>query len=284
MYRPESSIRLPQLIPDPHIEILRPDLPRGGYKAVLFDFDGTLSLIREGWPRIMVPMMVEALVAMKSGETLGDLEALVEEFVMALNGRPAIFQMARLVDEIQARGGKANEPTHYLNEYDRRLLRVVAERSREIDEGRVSHERWAVPSSHALLAELQRRGLKLYLASGTNLQHVRTEADLLRLSPFFGNEINAPDGDDHSFSKRGVIERILSENNLRGEELLSFGDGVVETQEVHRFGGTAVAVASDDPPGDINRSKRDRLVPAGADIVIPDYRNHIRLLDWLLVR
>ena len=47
---------------DPDFEILRPDLPRGRFKAVLFDFDGTLSLLREGWPRVMVPMMVEALV------------------------------------------------------------------------------------------------------------------------------------------------------------------------------------------------------------------------------
>ena len=36
---------------DPDFEILRPDLPRGRFKAVLFDFDGTLSLLREGWPR-----------------------------------------------------------------------------------------------------------------------------------------------------------------------------------------------------------------------------------------
>ena len=28
---------------------------------MVFDFDGTLSLIREGWPEIMVPMMVEVL-------------------------------------------------------------------------------------------------------------------------------------------------------------------------------------------------------------------------------
>ena len=41
------------------IEVLRPDLPRGRFRSVLFDFDGTLSLIREGWPQVMIPMMVE---------------------------------------------------------------------------------------------------------------------------------------------------------------------------------------------------------------------------------
>jgi len=263
------------------IEVLRPDLPRGRYKAVLFDFDGTLSLLREGWPRIMCGMMVEELVQCGTGESETDLGVLVEDFVMALNGRPAITQMERLVDEIRSRGGSPEVANTYLAEYDRRLLRVVNERAREIHEGRSPPERWAVPGSHALLADLHRRGLKLYLASGTHLRFVRSEADLLNLSSYFANEIHAPDGVDSTFSKRAVIEGILSENNLRGEELLSFGDGVVEIQEVRRVGGTAVAVASDEPPGAVNTWKRDRLVAAGADVVIADYRKHQRLLEWL---
>src|SRR3954453_257900 len=126
---------------DQQIEILRPDLPRGGYRAVLFDFDGTLSLLREGWPQIMVRLMVEALVRAESGETETELAVVAEEFVMALNGRPAIFQMARLVEEIRARGGTPNLPADYLREYDARLLRIVGERIREVQEGRVPPER-----------------------------------------------------------------------------------------------------------------------------------------------
>jgi phosphoglycolate phosphatase-like HAD superfamily hydrolase len=265
----------------PDFEILRPDLARGDYKAVLFDFDGTLSLIREGWQNVMVPMMVEYLIQTGPKESEPELAILVEDFVMALNGRPAIFQMTRLYEEIKSRGGSPDAPTSYLREYDTRLLQVVRERTLQTQEGRCLPDRWAVPGSHALLRSLQSRGMKLYLASGTHLHHVRTEAELLKLTSFFGTEINAPDVDDMAFSKRGVIERILSENNLRGHQLLSFGDGVVETEEVRRVGGTAVAVASDVMPGDINRWKRDRLVPAGADLVIPDYRKHDELLRWL---
>ena len=263
------------------IEILRPDLPRGGYRAVLFDFDGTLSLLRESWPKIMVRMMAEALKWTGTAETFEELEVLTEEFIMALNGRPAYFQMARLVDEVRFRGGIPDSTEDYLAEYDRRLHAVIRERVCEIQDRRCPTHRWAVPGSHSILESLRRRGLKLYLASGTHLHFVRSEADLLELSPFFGNEINAPEPSDLEFSKRAVIERILAENNLRGEQLLSFGDGVVETEEVRRVGGTAVAVASDETPGGINRWKRDRLVPAGADIVIPDYREHEQLLAWL---
>jgi phosphoglycolate phosphatase len=35
--------------------------PRPRISHVLFDFDGTLSLIRQGWPEVMVPMFVEML-------------------------------------------------------------------------------------------------------------------------------------------------------------------------------------------------------------------------------
>ena len=45
----------------PPAEILNPHVRRGPFRAALFDFDGTLSLIREGWPRVMVGMMVETL-------------------------------------------------------------------------------------------------------------------------------------------------------------------------------------------------------------------------------
>jgi phosphoglycolate phosphatase len=267
---------------DAAFELLRPDLPRGGYKAVLFDFDGTLSLLREGWSRIMGTMMVEALVQTGTGETEAELAVLVDDFVMSLNGRPAIFQMARLVEEIRARGGSPDLPADYLREYDDRLLHVVRDRVSEIRSGRTPPEQWAVPGSHPFLAGLRDRGLKLYLASGTLLRHVRPEANLLQLTPFFGSEIHAPESDDSAFSKRGVIERILTSDGLRGEELLGFGDGVVETEEVRRVGGTAVAVASDLPPGGINRCKRDRLAAAGADAVIPDYRDHEHLLARLI--
>jgi len=57
----------------------------------------------------------------------------------------------------------------------------------------------------------------------------------------------------------------------------------VEIEEVKRAGGTAIAVASDEVTrAGVNAWKRNRLVQAGADIVIPEYRQHRRLLEYLL--
>src|SRR5579884_3812902 len=81
---------------DDEIEVLRPDLPRGRFRSVLFDFDGTLSLIREGWPQVMVPMMVQELRQTGTAETDEELTRRVEEFVMRLNGKQTIYQMIQL--------------------------------------------------------------------------------------------------------------------------------------------------------------------------------------------
>ena len=43
-----------------------------------------------------------------------------------------------------------------------------------------------------------------------------------------------------------IIDRILSENAIDGQHLISFGDGYVEIENTKQVGGLAVAVASDE--------------------------------------
>ena len=57
-----------RLLPGTEIEIIRQPSRRKP-RHVLFDFDGTLSLIREGWPEVMVPLMVEVLQATGTDES-----------------------------------------------------------------------------------------------------------------------------------------------------------------------------------------------------------------------
>jgi phosphoglycolate phosphatase-like HAD superfamily hydrolase len=265
------------------MEVLRPDLPRGRFRSVLFDFDGTLSLIRAGWPQVMIPMMVGVLRQTGTAETETELTAAVEEFVMRLNGRQTIYQMIQLAEEVSRRGGRPLDPLAYKHRYHDLLMERIADRLAALETGKTPAERWTVPGSHALLEELRRRGLTLYLASGTDLKYVRHEAELLGLAPYFGEHIYGALDDYRNFSKQMVIERILRDHGLRGEELLGFGDGFVEIEEVKRVGGVAVAVASDEVARQgVDAWKRQRLVRAGADLVIPHYRGHEQLLRFLL--
>jgi phosphoglycolate phosphatase-like HAD superfamily hydrolase len=264
------------------IEVLRPDIPCGRFRSVLFDFDGTLSLLREGWPQVMIPLMVEVLQATGTTETAAELSTAVEEFVMRLNGRQTIYQMMQLADDVRRRGGKPLSPLAYKQVYHERLMQRIQGRLDALTFGKATAEEWTVPGTHAFLGALRDRGLTLYLASGTDLAYVRREAQLLQVADFFGEHIYGALDDYKQFSKQMVIERILRENGLCGEELLAFGDGFVEIEEVKKAGGVAVAVASDE----VNRRgihtwKRDRLVRAGADIVIPEYRQYALLLEYL---
>ena len=242
-------------------EVLRADLPRGRFRAALFDFDGTLSLLREGWSTVMTEMMLAELG--RVGATEVDAE-LVEEIVVGMNGRPTIVQMHALAAEVVKRGGRPKSPADYSAEYQTRLFRLIQGRYDDIESGRVAASAWAVPSSHAFLNELRERGIILALVSGTEENHVRREADMLGITRYLGEAIFAPAANDSKFSKRAVIDQLLKDHRLHAEELLGFGDGVVETEEVRRVGGVAVAVATEEPPRrGVNGAKRDRLVRPG---------------------
>src|SRR5438046_378428 len=175
--------------PDDDIEIINPQLPRGRFRFVLFDFDGTLSLIREGWPQVMIPMMVDALRQTATPEDDAALRAHVEEFVMRLNGKQTIYQMMQLAEEVHQRGGQPEAPLAYKHRYHDLLMARIQGRIEALAAGRAAPQDWAVPGSHALLENLKRRGLTLYLASGTDLPFVRREAQLLGLTDYFGPHI-----------------------------------------------------------------------------------------------
>ena len=50
---------------------------RGGVRHALLDFDGTVSLLRDGWQDLMVPLMVEVLSECPTHESPQHLEEIV---------------------------------------------------------------------------------------------------------------------------------------------------------------------------------------------------------------
>src|SRR5262249_8323455 len=123
---------------------------------------------------------------------------------------------------------------------------------------------------------------EMYLASGTDLAYVQNEVRALRLERFFANHIYGAIDDYQNFSKKMVIERLVGQLMLEQGALIGFGDGFGEIEEVKRTGGVAIGVTSDEKLRiGINDWKRNRLVQAGADIIVPDYRDLEALLDLL---
>jgi phosphoglycolate phosphatase len=250
---------------------------------VLFDFDGTLSLIREGWPEVMIPMFVEMLPPLP-GESEEARRQLCRDDILRLNGKPTIYQMIQLAKRIRERGGTTREPLWYKHEYLRRLDERIYGRLESLRRKERPADDFLVHNGRELLEGLRQRGLPLYLASGTDEKFVKAEAELLDLTRYFGRHIYGAQEDYRQFSKKIVIERILREDRIPGEQLLSFGDGYVEIEDTKTVGGLAVAVASDEArngSGQFDEWKRQRLLGVGADIVIPDFRDAAALLVCL---
>src|SRR3984885_11998254 len=146
------------------VEKVTPGVSARHARVVLFDFDGTLSLIRSGWMDIMVPMMVEILADLKTGESEEQLRAVVEEFVWRLTGKETIYQMIAFADAVEARGGKPLEPSAYKKMYLDLLWLKIESRVEALRKGQTDPEDYLVPGSLALLDRLKDRGLKMYLA------------------------------------------------------------------------------------------------------------------------
>jgi phosphoglycolate phosphatase-like HAD superfamily hydrolase len=270
----------------PSVEQPAPLAPRPEISHVLFDFDGTLSLIRQGWPEVMVPLFVEVLPRL-SGETEAEVQQLVLDDIMRLNGKQTIYQMIQLTERIRERGGEPREPLWYKHEYLRRLEERIGTRTTGLASGAIAPDELLVHAARPLLEHLKERGLHLYLASGTDEYAVRREAELLDITRYFGPNIYGAVDDYKRFSKKIVIDRIIQEHGITGRQLLSFGDGYVEIENTKQVGGLAVAVASDEArngSGRVDQWKRRRLLGVGADAVIPDFRDAIPFVDYLLGR
>ena len=75
---------------DSLIEIINDSVEYEEIQPVIFDFDGTISLIREGWQSVMIPMMFEILTGTPNHESK-EIQATITEFVDRLTGK--LFQI-----------------------------------------------------------------------------------------------------------------------------------------------------------------------------------------------
>ncbi len=226
-----------------------------------------------------------ALIPRLPGESAEQLRHLAHDDIWRLNGKPSIHQAAQLAERIQERGGQPLSAVDYENDYQRRLGEVVGARLAAVRSGAVATDAWLVTAARRAIETFAGRGLTLHVVSGTQRRFVVEEAEALEVAQHFGRRIHGPTSEhDTAYSKRGVINAILRDHAIGGEQLLAFGDGHVEIEQTKLVGGLAVAVATDESQfhsGRIDAPKRDRLMGMGADICIPDFRELDALLPVL---
>jgi len=269
-------------LPGTQIEIVN-EVPRGTVRHVLFDFDGTVSLMREGWQRIMAPVMIEMICGDRPATPA--IEAEVHEVIEETTGIQTILQMEKLVEMVRAHGLVAEDrildARGYKAIYNDRLMVPVRERIARLDAGELSVEDVTLRGALDFLRRLSEKDVPMYVFSGTDRDDVRNEAGKVGAAPFF-LEIWGALGSFEEYSKEKVIRDIMDQHDLCGSEVLAIGDGPVEIRNVKAAGGIAIGVASDEVAGHgWNEEKRTRLIRAGADIMIPDFGDGEALIDYL---
>lgn len=254
------------------IEIIKDPSKNFHFTNALFDFDGTISLIREGWQQVMIPYFCEVLEDAPIKEDKAKTEKIVTEFVDRLTGKQTIFQCMALCDEVARRGGKPETPKYYKDEYLRRLMEKIHDRREGLRAGTINKDDLCVTGAREFLTLLKNRGVKMFVASGTDEPQVKEEVELLGFTEFFEGRIYGAKDAAVDCSKELVIKELLESDNFNGKELVAFGDGYVEIELANNAGGYGVAVATDEKhPGNLDEHKRQKLLRAGAGMCIADF-------------
>ena len=269
---PSSQFTSPVMAPTlRRAEIIRPDLVCGEISHAIFDFDGTLSWLRHGWPTTMLNSFLCHTSEKWQNDTNLHAELLAD--ILSLNGKPSIYQLARCCERAKAAGIETAAAEIILAKYLLQMRSIVNERLALIRSGSQPASDFIVWNALRALEGLRSREVKLIILSGTAEEDVRLEAEILGLTSYFGDQIYGSPAQG-TFSKKDIIEQIMGEEQIEGRHLLAFGDGPVEIGFTKAVGGLAIGVASDEELNGSHRidlAKRKQLLAAGADVIIPDY-------------
>ncbi len=269
------------------IEIINPNIIQSFSeypKVAIYDHDGTISVLRRGWEPIMVATMVKNITgkafASISGSRLEEITQQVVSLIDKTTGVQTIIQMHELVHLIRSNKLVPEDdilsPQEYKKIYNDELLKKVAIKREHFLNKRLVCEDLTMKGAVSSLEKFSSMNTRIYLASGTDVEDVKEEASLLGYADYFTGGIYGSVGDIDQDPKRKVIKQIIAGLESRGKVLphqcVVFGDGPVEIREAKKHGLVAIGIVSDESQRfGLNLGKRERLVLAGADLLIPDF-------------
>lgn len=255
----------------------------GSVRHALFDFDGTLSVLRQGWEPVMETVMVEAICVGKTPSE--ELLAEVRDYIDLSTGKLTIVQMQWLADKVHSFGMEKNplSAAAYKKRYLQALMISVSVRLEALENGTASSGDYLIQGSQEFIRGLAEKGIALYIASGSDHVDVVREANALGIANYFQNGIYGALDASESNGKERVIQRILDDHHLAGNELLVVGDGPVEIIEGRQRGAISLGVASDElVHSGWNEHKTGRLTRAGADLLVADFAHSSELIKILV--
>jgi len=235
----------------------------------------------------MEPMMVRSILGPRyqdaSAALMAKVTAEVCGYIDRTTGIQTLVQMKGLAELVRQAGfvnPEARLDEHgYKRVFNQDIVKLVGKRLDKLKRGELSPEDFQIKNSVRFLRTLRERGVKLYLASGTDEADVVAEATALGYADLFEGRIFGAVGKIEVEAKRMVLEKIIQEYDLSSRHFAVFGDGPVEIRETRKRGGLCIGVASDEVRRfGWNYAKRSRLVRAGATLIVPDFGQFDALL------
>jgi phosphoglycolate phosphatase-like HAD superfamily hydrolase len=250
-------------------------------KAAVFDFDGTISTLRSGWEEIMEPIFYREINASHAFDE--NLMREIKRYIDESTGIQTVFQMRQLREMVIEYGRNPNVlgEWEYKDIYNKELLLSVNKKLSDIKSGKLKAEDFVIMGSREFLTELKKRGIKMFVASGTDDLDVKNECGILGFSEFFERIAGAPHR-RADCSKEAILKELIYESGYDPRDLAVFGDGKVEISLARASGAVAIALATDEKARTgINPQKRQKLITAGADIVVGDFLNGEEILSQI---
>jgi rfaE bifunctional protein kinase chain/domain len=137
-----ANERLAIYLPETEFELCDPEITNrlGKLRYALFDHDGTLSTLRQGWEEIMETMMTEAILGdqfqIASQGIYDEVQEKVKNFIHKTTGIQTIFQMEGLAEMVREYGFVAENQVldkfRYKDIYNERLMETVNKRVQKI--------------------------------------------------------------------------------------------------------------------------------------------------------
>lgn len=282
-YNPELAINSNKaaFIKNTQIELI--NLKKGNFPRVaIFDHDGTISTLRQGWEPIMKETSIQAVLGSSINtvpmEELDKIDEAISDMIEKTTGIQTIIQMHHLRDMVKSLGhipvNKVLTPGEYKNIFNEKLLEMVSGRVELFKKGLLNLNDVTIKGALQFLETLKEKNVLIYLASGTDQEDVRREASVLGYNTYFNGGIFGSTGNVSRDPKRVVIENIIKDLpvDIKPEECYVFGDGPVEMREAAKQGFTRIGMVSDEKQRfGINPDKRSRLILGGAQALIPDF-------------
>jgi len=281
-----DEVRFAKRVGKTDIEIVETP-PQGRIQFALFDHDGTISTLRQGWEKVMEPVMMRAILGnsyeIVESSLFHRVRSRVRDYIEQSTGIQTLIQMDALASMVREFGivpenGRL-DAQGYKDCYIDALMAMINDRVARLQRGELDVSDFILKGAVDFLRALRKNGITLYLASGTDEEDVIREARTLGYAELFNGGIFGAKRGSRVCSKEQVIVTLIEKDERRQGGFWVVGDGPVEIQQARRYGGCAIGVAShEERRFGLSETKRRRLVRAGAHLIVPDFSQWQHLL------